>query len=129
MTFALRTKELLAAGFLSVGIAVAPQAFAQETDQAPAAAETTEISDEKLESFVVAFRQVESVKQDFGPQLESAGTEEEQQSLRNEAGQMMLQAVEETDGISVDEYNQILRSAQDNPELAERLTQEIRQGE
>ncbi|WP_274424106.1 DUF4168 domain-containing protein [Chelativorans sp. YIM 93263] len=129
MTFALRTRELFTAGFLSVGIAFAPQALAQETEQAPAAAETTDISEEKLESFVVAFQQVEAVKEDFTQQIESAASDEEQQGLRNEAGQAMLQAVEDTDGISVDEYNQVLRSAQNDPELAERLTQAIGQAQ
>lgn len=130
MKFAMRTRELLAVAFLTTGVALPPQASAQDAPQNSApAAEATDISEDKLQSFVVAFRQVETVKQDFTQRLQEAGSDEEMQTLRNEAGQQMLQAVEDADGISVDEYNQILRSAQGNPDLAQRLTDAIGQSE
>lgn len=128
MNFTTRTKALLAAACLSAGVAFAPHALAQDANQpSGSAVEAPAVTDEKLESFVVAFNEVEQVKQDYTQQLQAAESPEEQKQIQNEAGQRMLQAVEDTDGISIDEYNQILQTAQADPDLAQKLTDAIGQ--
>lgn len=37
----------------------------------------------------------------------------------------MVEAVNESDGITVDEYNQIIQAAQTDPELAQRINSHI----
>lgn len=101
-----------------------PQPQAQPTqppaDQAPAASAAT-IDDAKLQSFAVAFLQVNEIARQYQPQLESAATEEDRQKIQQEAGQKMVEAVEASEGITVDEYNQIIQAAQADPELAQRI--------
>jgi len=75
---------------------------------------------------VVALAEVERIKQEYSQRLQTAGSEAEQQQIQNEAGQKMLQAVEGK-GISVDEYNQIIQTAQTDPALAERLSKAMGQ--
>ncbi len=123
------SKKLLMAACLSAGVAFAPYALAQDANQpSEPAVEAPAVTDEKLQSFAVAFLEVENLKQQYTQQLQEAGDDaERQQQLQNEAGEKILQAVEETDGISVDEYNQIIQSAQADPDLAQRLTDAIGQ--
>ena len=123
-----RSKTLAAVAALCAGIAFAPNALAQGSEQpaTPAPAiEAPAVPDEKLNSFAVAFLEVEKIKQEYTQRLQQAGSEAEQQQIQNEAGQKMLQAVEATEGITVDEYNQIIQSAQADPDLAQRLSNAI----
>jgi len=133
------SRNLLAAACLSAGVAIAPAALAQAPAQpsqpsAPAAGQPSQpatpapaaVSEEKLQSFAVALAEVEKIKQEYSQRLQSAGSQEEQQQIQNEAGQKMLQAVE-AKGISVDEYNQIVQSAQSDPAVAERLNKAMGQ--
>ena len=95
----------------------APQPPAET--QAPAAGAQTD--DTKLKSFAVAFIEVAKVSQSYQPQISAAGTPEDQQRLRKEAGEKMVEAVDEADGITLDEYNTIIQAAQTDPELARRI--------
>lgn len=123
-----RSKRLIAAACLAAGTTLTAQALAQDASQpSQPAIEAPALSEQKLQSFAVAFVQVEQLKQQYMARLQEAGSESEQQEIRNEAGQSILQAVEQADGISVDEYNQIIRSAQSDPELAQKLSDAIRQ--
>lgn len=122
------TKTLAVAACLSATAALAPHALAQDAaEPAQPAIETPDVDAEKLQSFAVAFVEVERIKQEYTQRLQQAGSDTEQQQIQNEAGERMLQAVENTDGISVNEYNQIIRSAQADPELAQRLSDAIGQ--
>jgi hypothetical protein len=93
-----------------------------EAPAAPAAA----IDDAKIESFVVAFLQVDEINRSYAPQLQAAGSEEEQQEVRQQAGEAMVQAVESAQGITVEEYNTIIETAQTDPELAQQINEKIR---
>jgi len=122
------SKHLAVAAGLLAGVAFAPLALAQETTQpSEPAIEAPAVTEEKLQSFAVAFVEVEKIKQQYTQRLQEAASETEQQQIQNEAGERMLQAVEATDGISLDEYNQIIQSAQADPNLAQRVTDAIGQ--
>ncbi|HRP78963.1 MAG TPA: DUF4168 domain-containing protein [Aquamicrobium sp.] len=106
----------------------APQAPTQAPTQAPAeapAAQGQPADDAKLKSFAVAFLEVAKVTQSYQPQIASAGTPEDQQRLRQEAGEKMVEAVNEADGITLDEYNTIIQAAQADPELARRINNHL----
>jgi hypothetical protein len=92
--------------------------------EAPAATAPA-VDDSKLESFAVAFIEVTKVTQSYKPQIDAASTPEDQQRLQQEAGKRMVEAVNESDGITVDEYNQIIQAAQTDPELAQRINSHI----
>src|SRR5690606_18820546 len=89
------------------------------------AATAPAVDDSKLESFAVAFIEVTKVTQSYKPQIDAASTPEDQQRLQQEAGKRMVEAVNESDGITVDEYNQIIQAAQTDPELAQRINSHI----
>lgn len=117
----------LAIGFgMSLGIAGAQDAAPVPAPQSAApAAEAAPADDAKLKSFAVAFIEVARVSQSYQPQIESAATPDDQQRLRQEAGEKMVEAVSEADGITLDEYNTIIQAAQTDPELAQRINGHI----
>jgi hypothetical protein len=92
--------------------------------EAPVAAAPA-VDETKLESFAVAFLEVTKVTQTYKPQIEAAGTPEDQQRLQQEAGERMVEAVNDANGITLDEYNQIIQAAQTDPELAQRINSHI----
>jgi len=107
-------------------------ASAQDAVPAPAPAPQTEgpaaapqQDDAKLKSFAVAFIEVAKVTQSYQPQIESAGTAEDQSRLRQEAGEKMVEAVNEAEGITLDEYNTIIQAAQTDPDLAQKINGHI----
>jgi hypothetical protein len=114
------------AGLLAVAIAAAgigaAAAVAQETaPEAVPAPSQQEFEEPKLRSFAVAFLEVSKVNQEYQPQLQAATDPQEQKRIRDEAGGKMVEAVENTDGISVEEYSQIIAQAQTDPELAQQI--------
>ena len=80
-----------------------------------------------MQSFAVAFLEVTKVTQSYQPQIDAASTPEDQQRLQQEAGERMIQAVNDSEDITVDEYNQIIQAAQADPELAQRINTHISQ--
>lgn len=121
----------LAAGPLAVSGAAAqdelqPPAAAEEptTMEAPA---TTNFDENTLRSFVVAFLQVDEINRNYLPQMQEADTPEAQQEVQQQATQEMVVAVENAEGISVEEYNSIIETAQADPELANQINELIRQ--
>lgn len=102
----------------------------------PAAAQTTETqpvqeqaapaqyTQEQLESFTAAALKVDEIGQRWLPEIQSAGSEEEAQQLREQANQEMVQAVQ-AEGLTTEEYNQIYVSAQSDPALSQRIAQII----
>ncbi|MBR9892985.1 DUF4168 domain-containing protein [bacterium] len=91
---------------------------------------STGFSEDELTSFVDAAMEVQAVQQDYMAQIEAAPEDAERQALVQEAQQEMANAVEETEGMDVQTYNEIGQAAQTNPELNERILAmlETRQG-
>ena len=78
-------------------------------------------SEDELTSFVNAAMEVQAVQQDYMAQIEAAPEDAERQALVQEAQEEMASAVEETEGMDVQTYNEIGQAAQTNPELNERI--------
>ena len=125
----LRTKLVAGASALAIAFsAAAGMAGAQEAAPAPQTempAAAPAMDEGKLKSFAVAFLEVTKVTQSYQPQIESAGSVEDQQRLQQEAGERMVEAVNGAEGITVDEYNMIIQAAQTDPELAQRINTHI----
>jgi hypothetical protein len=107
-----------AATFALAPVAAVP-ALAQETS-APAA-----VSDAELDAFVIAYREVFALEQQFGAELQQAEDEATQQAIIAEAQAEMTQAVEDAPGIGVERYIEILQLAQADPELQAELTERL----
>jgi hypothetical protein len=86
-----------------------------------------EFTDAKLQSFASAVIAVNAVVERWRPQIEAAASEADKQQLAQQANQEMRAAVEDTEGMSVDEYQAIAQAAQGDPQLMARLDKVFRE--
>ncbi len=114
----------LLAGALAAGmtIAGASLAIAQSSPPAatPPAAAAAAITDQELKSFAVAALEVKKINDSYRPRYQSADTPAAKQQVQKEATDKMSAAVAQK-GLSVDKYNQIVRVAQADPEVAKQI--------
>ncbi|MCA1972171.1 MAG: DUF4168 domain-containing protein [Caenispirillum sp.] len=82
--------------------------------------QSTEFSDQQLQSFAAAVQGIQDVANEFAPRLRDASDPDQLAELQQEAESKMLTAVED-EGLSVDEYNAIAVTAQTNPQVAETI--------
>lgn len=78
-------------------------------------------SDEQLRNFVRAAQRVNEILVEYQPEAEAAESQEEFAVLQQEVQAEMTAAVDE-EGLTAEEFNQINAAAQQNPQLAERIT-------
>lgn len=77
------------------------------------------LTEEKLSSFVDAALEVQDVTQGIAPKAEAAENDAERQALAEEANNAIRGAIEETPGITIEEYVAIGQAAQQDPDLAQ----------
>lgn len=81
------------------------------------------ISDEKLNAAAVAIGQVTSIRESYQRKIAEAPPSDKQR-LAKEANGALEKAVTDQ-GLSVDEYNSIIRTAQNDPTVRQKLTERI----
>lgn len=113
----------------AIGLAFAPlaPALAQDTAtddqmQQETQMEQAQFSDDKLDSFLDAALEVQTLSESYTPRVQAAENEAEQKALVEEANTAIRGAVEDVEGITVEEYIQIGEAAQADPALAQRIT-------
>ena len=67
-----------------------------------------------------ALRQVSDIRQSYAPRVASAKSDDEKQSLQQQAMDEAVRAIN-AQGLSVDQYNQVIRLAQADPTLQDQL--------
>ncbi len=92
------------------------QGFAQETD----------IPDNQIIAFARAQGQLEQIQVEYEPRIHAATDEAKQHALIQKANREMVQVVED-EGLSVEEFNTIATAIQTDPELRDRIDQELQQ--
>lgn len=105
--------------------ALAQDSDAQDSDQAAPQMEAGDVTDAKVAAFVDALIAVDSVRQDYVPKIEAQETEEDKQELVNEANAAIVEAVDGTDGMNVEEYTTILKLAQADKALNQKIMDRI----
>ena len=122
-----RLLHTLAAAALSVaGLLPLPAANAQmNPPQARRQAQppSPTISDEKLNAAAAAIWQVRDIQQSYQRKIEAAPSDK--QRLTIEANDAMAKAVTDQ-GLSLDDYNSIISTAQNDPVVRKKLTQRMR---
>ena len=126
-----RLSQPLAAAVLSVGCLLLspvahaqnqplnqPQARPQEQSPSPA------ISDQKLDAAAAAIGQVTGIRQSYEQKIAEAPPSDKEH-VTDEANNALKKAVTDQ-GLSVDEYNTIVRTAQNDPAIREKLVERIR---
>jgi ribosome-binding protein aMBF1 (putative translation factor) len=78
-------------------------------------------SDAKLQSFAEAAVKLIGIRSDYQSQMGDASSNEERQQLQQQTNQRMAQAVEDTDGISIEEYNEIAQASRNDQALAQKI--------
>ena len=81
------------------------------------------ISDEKLSAAAAAIGQVATIQRSYESRIAAAPSSDKQR-LTKEGNDALEKAVTDQ-GLSVDEYNSIIRTAQNDPTVREKLTQRI----
>lgn len=83
-------------------------------------AEPVEVSDAELDKVAQAYVQITEIRGTFQESLSEVSDPEEAQQLQEQAGEKMVQAVE-NNGLDVQKYNEIMEAAQVDEELREKL--------
>ena len=100
-----------------------PQTQSPQTQPPPAQSPSATISDDKLNAAAAAIGQVANIRQNYEDKI-AAAPEPEKSRLTVEANDALEKAVTDQ-GLSVDEYNSIIRTAQNDPRLRQKLSQRI----
>jgi Domain of unknown function (DUF4168) len=126
-----RLLRLLAAAVLGVvWLLPLPTAHAQNQPQnhpqilPPDQSASSTISDQKLSAAAAAMGQVSTIRQSYEQRIADAPSPVKER-LADEANDALEKAVTDQ-GLSVDEYNNILRTAQNDPAIRRQLAQRIR---
>jgi hypothetical protein len=104
-------------------------AVAQEdasTPQQQAAPETIEVSDQQLQQFADAQKDLAGIQQEFSARLQEVEDPEKARDIQREANQEMTTAVQDA-GLDVESFNQIAMAIQNDPELQQELTSMLQQ--
>ena len=116
------TRHLFATALAAASVLFAPAATAQEAQNVPEIA-AEDVTGEQLDSFVDAMVAIDSVRQEYMPQIEAAEGQDERQSLAQEADKAARAALDDTDGITAQEYLAIGQAAQEDQDLATRINE------
>jgi len=117
-----RITTAISTGLLAIsmtgGMAMAQQPAAQPN--APMSVPTPDYSDAQLERFVNASEKVAMISQEYTPKLQASNDEATKKKVFQEADQKMVKAVHD-EGMTVDQFNGINQSLQQDPNLVKRI--------
>ena len=103
--------------------AQSPQTQLPQTQPPQAQPPSAPVSDDKLNAAAAAIGQVATIRQGYESKIAAAPASDKQR-LTNEANDALTKAVTDQ-GLSVDEYNSIMSTAQNDPAVRQKLTQRI----
>lgn len=110
---------VMAFGF--TGFAVAQQGAAPSAQPPQQSQQLSEnISDAELQKFVGVQGTLEEIRHEYTQRLEATNDQDAANQLQQEAGQLMVKAVED-EGLDVEVYNQIAMALQTDEKLRERV--------
>jgi hypothetical protein len=107
--------SFLRALFLAAGLAAVALSSAM--------AQENQISDAKLQSFVVAAIKVSGLIDQWTPRIEAAKTPEEKAQIKQTANGQLVQAIESNGDLTVHEYQQISQRAEGDKALQDRIVE------
>jgi len=107
-------------GALMIGVSPAQAQEQNMQGSAPQAqASAANYSDAKLDAYADSAKKISQIHASMAPKIQEAGDKEAQEKMYMQMQKEMAGAVENTDGITVQEYNMISQQAQQNPQLAQ----------
>ncbi len=116
----MRSSQAVAATAAVLMSAILPAAAQQQLPQAPASPpQQGQMSDAEVNKVGTALRHVAMIRQQYAQRAQSAGSEQ-QQTLSDQARQEMVKAINDQ-GLSVQQYTQVIQMAQNDEPLKRRL--------
>lgn len=106
----------------------------QSQDSQGAQTSTPDFSENKLEAYADAVVQVSALVAEWRPKIQSAQQEQDKEKVRDlqkQANAELMKAVQDAEGITLDEYKRISQAVRQDKELYNRLqgmVQERREG-
>ena len=105
-----------------------PASAQQSGDEAsPPAVEQGNVSDAMVQKVGAALRQTVTIRQKYAERAQSKTSPQDQQTLATAAQTEMVQAISDQ-GLSLEQYNQVIRMAQADPALKQRLLSVAQRG-
>ncbi len=92
-------------------------------------AQENQISDAKLQSFIVAAMKVGGLVDQWTPRIEAAKTPEEKEQLKKTANGELVQAIQSNGDMTVAEYQQIGQRAEGDKALQDRILKILQAGQ
>lgn len=119
-----RFAAVVSASLVATGLAATPALAAQEqpAQGAQSQQQSQNFSDDQLQNFASASQEIAGISQDYTKQLQGAGDADAQQSIREEANQKMVQAVQDNN-LEVEQFNQIGQAVQNDPQMMQKVQQ------
>lgn len=96
-----------------------------EFQEAPAEPETIDVSDAQLNQFVEVQKQLVEIQETLTRELDGVEDSDRVYQLQLQANEEMTEAIEAAD-MTLEEYNQIAVSVQADPDLTERVNEQMR---
>ena len=101
--------------------AMALPAAAQQPSGAPSGAVSgANMSDATVKKVGAALRQVAQIEQTYSQRLQSANTPVQKQDISKQASNAAVTAITQQ-GLTIDQYNQVIQAAQSDPALKQRV--------
>jgi hypothetical protein len=88
---------------------------------APTPGGAADYTDGQLKSFAMAWTSINQLAERYKPQVEAAASEAQAVEMLEQFEAEVDQVIENTDGIGVQDYNNIIQAAQSDPALKERI--------
>lgn len=114
-------RKVLTATTMSLGLALTAASVAGLSAQNATAQQAADFSSQKLDAFTVAYLQVIDLREQYAPVLQAAETEEQQQAIIEEANGEMIDAIEGTEGMTLEDYESIAQAATEDEALSARI--------
>jgi hypothetical protein len=93
----------------------------QQTMQEQTSRQGRNIEEGKIDAYVTTTVKLNEIKVQMAPEIKAAETDQKKTALYKEMQENMVRAIQNTEGITVREYNSITSMARENPQLAERI--------
>jgi hypothetical protein len=126
MKFATRTIQLTSA-VTALAFAFGPVAPALAQETAPPAQAEAVLPDALLTSFVTAVLEINDIAESYQPRIEAAEDPSTRAMLEEEAQLAMVDAIEQNEGITVEEYLQISQAARTDQGVNAQVMQRLQE--
>lgn len=116
-----KTLAIAAALVMTAATPALAQQGAPGGQQAPTAAQSQNFSDELILAYANTAVKVSQVHREMAPQIQAAESQQQKEQMTKTMQQQMVGVVQQSEGITVQEYSQITQAAQQNPQLAQKI--------